>query len=635
MSSIIKNILIEGNHNIVLTEVNGSTITLSLSELFEQYATQLDEILVLLKNKQEASYLLLVKEIQEYKNSHYRSELDGFNLYLEHSKNNQAAASSQPIIGKTVADLDKRHLKTLFALARVKEHFKQYKVNTKASIEEKLRSLRLMTNGYVIKGTFLCLANYTNFGFMGGFVDEASFGAFDTLDKIIIKKSEHPLGNIIEQYHTLFEYITGELSPQIMVDIKNREWDYAIPRVVIQELLANALVHRSYENTVRRPVTVDIYPDRIVIENPGTFPENINPSDLNTIKSEPKNKEIARIFFLHKIIEDRGSGIARVQDLLQKRNMRPAEFKQENGFVTVTVYKLKAIIEIRNSNKENTYFPTFHNTSATPLFNKVIGLDNDLEKVHQILAENKSCVIVNSIGGIGKTTLARYYIQQYAAEYQHIIWLHENKDANEIFFSDILLLDNLGIREQVFDYLNKENKKAAIQLVMQTLNKLSRPVLLIADNVQDLVAFQYLTQTLDKSVYHVLITSRQEKGDFLFYFLDTLSPEEAKDLFCLYYFKNTTVNEEKITAFKANPHLERILIKTNYHTLSLEVLARILRSSNTLTLETLADKLEKEVINANLKDGIDEFYTEEEANIYKTIISAFNIGGINNNNKIE
>jgi predicted HTH transcriptional regulator len=269
MSDTIKNISIEGNHNIVLTEVNGSTITLSLSELFEQYATQLDEILVLLKNKQEASYVSLVKEIQEYKNSHYRSELDGFNLYLEQSKNNQAAASSQPIIGKTVADLDKRHLKTLFALARVKEHFKQYKVNTKASTEEKLRSLRLMTNGYVIKGTFLCLANYTNFGFMGGFVDEASFGAFDTLDKIIIKKSEHPLGNIIEQYHTLFEYITGELSPQIMVDIKNREWDYAIPKVVIQELLANALIHRSYENTVRRPVTIDIYPDRIVIENPG------------------------------------------------------------------------------------------------------------------------------------------------------------------------------------------------------------------------------------------------------------------------------------------------------------------------------------------------------------------------------
>jgi Cdc6-like AAA superfamily ATPase len=241
------------------------------------------------------------------------------------------------------------------------------------------------------------------------------------------------------------------------------------------------------------------------LKTQGTFPENINPSDLNTIKSEPKNKEIARIFFLHKIIEDRGSGIARVQDLLQKRNMRPAEFKQENGFVTVTVYKHK--------------FRTFHNTSENPLLYKVIGRENDLIKIHEILQIKEQSIVINGVKEVGKTTLARYYIQRYSTEYQHIIWLYGKIDVYETFFSDILLLDNLGIKEQVFEYLNKENRIAALQLIIQTLNKLSAPVLLVIDDAQNLETFQSLIPFLDKSVYHVLITSDEKEGDFLFYSL--------------------------------------------------------------------------------------------------------------------
>ena len=343
---MFKDIKIEGNHNIVLTDIHGSIITLSVSDLLEKHTAQLAEVLQLLKGQEEAAYIKLAQQIKEYQNKALRSDLDNFNLYLEQAENTQDATTSQPIIGKTVADLDARQLKKLFAQPRVKEHFRKYKIPQTASIEEKLRALRLMTNGYVVKGTFLCLANFMNFGFISGFVDEVSFGAFDTLDKIIIKKSEHPLGNVIQQYQTLFEYITNELSPQIMIDISNREWDYSIPKIVIQELLANALVHRSYNADVRRRVSVDMYPDRIVIENPGSFPADIDPLDLSTLKSEPKNKEIARIFFLHKLIEDKGSGIARVQNLLKQRNMRPAEFKQENGFVIVTVYKREAINDL-------------------------------------------------------------------------------------------------------------------------------------------------------------------------------------------------------------------------------------------------------------------------------------------------
>jgi predicted HTH transcriptional regulator len=346
----IQNLKIEGNNNIILTDIQGSVLHISVNELIEKYDSQLAHILALIKNIEEPNYRALAQQIQDYQNAQVRSGLDAFNLYMEQTQSREEATTSQSLVGKTVNDLDVRQLKKLFALTRTKEHFKKHKIAKDATSEEKLRTLRLMTNGYVVKGTFLCLANIQNFGEMSGNVDEASFGAFRTLDKTIIKKSEKPLGNVLQQYHALFNYLIDELSPQVMVDIREREWDYSIPQIVVQELLANAFIHRSYEPNARFPVKVEVYPDRLIIENAGQFPEDINPQDILTLKAAPRNKEIARIFYLHKIVEREGSGILRVQNLLKERNMRPAIFEQGKDWVRVTVYKYFSPEELKYAN---------------------------------------------------------------------------------------------------------------------------------------------------------------------------------------------------------------------------------------------------------------------------------------------
>lgn len=53
----------------------------------------------------------------------------------------------------------------------------------------------------------------------------------------------------------------------------------------------NALSHRDYLNM--GAVYVKHYPDRIVIENPGAFPEGVNEKNIITHSSTPKNKLIA------------------------------------------------------------------------------------------------------------------------------------------------------------------------------------------------------------------------------------------------------------------------------------------------------------------------------------------------------
>jgi predicted HTH transcriptional regulator len=269
----------------------------------------------------------------------YRSDLDAYNAYLETVTTNQLAATSQPIVGKTVADLDKKEVRRFLALPLVKEHFTKHKITAKTPLDQKLRALTLMTNGYVLKGTFFCLAHVSNLGQFGGSMSSASFGVFATLDKMMVRKSEQVYGNLIQQYEELYELLIKELAPMEIIQWNPRLMDYSIPQDVLRELLANAFIHRNYAPDALYRTMIEVYPDRLVIKNSGNFPENMRPDNPATLNSVQRNPEIARAFFLHRFIELQGSGINRVQQILHERGMRPALFDLQNDMVAVTVYK--------------------------------------------------------------------------------------------------------------------------------------------------------------------------------------------------------------------------------------------------------------------------------------------------------
>ena len=60
---------------------------------------------------------------------------------------------------------------------------------------------------------------------------------------------------------------------------------------VFHEALLNALAHRDYQN--QGSVYVKHYPDKVVIENPGGFPEGITQNNIITHPSVSRNKLIA------------------------------------------------------------------------------------------------------------------------------------------------------------------------------------------------------------------------------------------------------------------------------------------------------------------------------------------------------
>lgn len=76
------------------------------------------------------------------------------------------------------------------------------------------------------------------------------------------------------------------------------------PMNVFQEALLNAMTHRDYENTAS--IIIKFYPNEIVIENPGSFPEGINSNNIISHPSTPRNKLISEIFQKLKYVQRSG-----------------------------------------------------------------------------------------------------------------------------------------------------------------------------------------------------------------------------------------------------------------------------------------------------------------------------------------
>lgn len=82
---------------------------------------------------------------------------------------------------------------------------------------------------------------------------------------------------------------------------------YDFSETVFQEALLNALAHRSYEEMA--PIYVKHYPTKIVIENPGGFPEDINENNIITHQSIPRNKLIAMTLQHLRYVQRSGQGV--------------------------------------------------------------------------------------------------------------------------------------------------------------------------------------------------------------------------------------------------------------------------------------------------------------------------------------
>ncbi len=192
--------------------------------------------------------------------------------------------------------------------------------------------------------------------------------------------------------------------------------------------------------------------------------------------------------------------------------------------------------------------------------NKIVGRQTDIANLHTLLNTNKEVVLVNAIGGVGKTTLLQLYVHQYYDHYKHLLWVtqQDNTDLSSAFITAKGLMDNLHINTTAM-----EPNEWFDEILRQLKNIEQRPKLLIIDNANRNL-LDYRDQLPTQPNWHLLIASREQIEGYKHYALGFLSADDALVLFYTNYTRQQISTQDA----------ETLLKNIEYHTLTIELLAK-------------------------------------------------------------
>jgi len=212
-----------------------------------------------------------------------------------------------------------------------------------------------------------------------------------------------------------------------------------------------------------------------------------------------------------------------------------------------------------------------------------LGRYGVLAKIFKALFEDhKSPVMLTGAGGLGKTTVASTYYHEFVNYYSHLLWVFADNGIENAILSLAPLLglnfnDQKTPNEKNIQQIGFKDKEEIIRehifMVLNAINKLSKPVLFVIDNVDDwdnLERYFSFLQTSPK--IHFILTSRLSQfKEFYQIQIDRLEPKEAKKVFKTLY--------KQIPA-KDEPLLEQILKAIGYNTLVITLLAKNLAETD-------------------------------------------------------
>lgn len=140
-------------------------------------------------------------------------------------------------------------------------------------------------------------------------------------------------GNIFQLIEEAEKYIKKNINWKVEINgILEREEVPEIPIKALREIINNSFAHANYLGYSKNEI--DIFPNRVVIYNPGAFPDNINPEDYvqKNLASKIRNEIIADVLYKCHIIEAWGTGFKNTYELCKEKNVECSYEKEQDGF---------------------------------------------------------------------------------------------------------------------------------------------------------------------------------------------------------------------------------------------------------------------------------------------------------------
>lgn len=144
-----------------------------------------------------------------------------------------------------------------------------------------------------------------------------------------------PLPHALEQALKFVDDHT--FHPRRVVGLNNLRLD-EYPVAALREAVVNAVAHRSYDDSSRK-VFIRVFSDRVEVSSPGYPPQPLTLAKLRRGGYRPcsRNPLIAQTLATLGVMEQRGSGFARMRDAMLNHGLDEARINQEDGFFVVTL----------------------------------------------------------------------------------------------------------------------------------------------------------------------------------------------------------------------------------------------------------------------------------------------------------
>lgn len=152
-------------------------------------------------------------------------------------------------------------------------------------------------------------------------------------------------GDLGEMVVSAVGAVVRNLRTLARVQGSSREEEVEIPPEVLREAIANAVLHRSYEDQfLGQPVTVDVYPDRVEIINPGGLWGGTTVDNIGDGISRCRNQALLQMLRetptgdgLGPVVEGQGGGVPFMRTQMTAHSLREPEFTATPAQVKVTL----------------------------------------------------------------------------------------------------------------------------------------------------------------------------------------------------------------------------------------------------------------------------------------------------------
>ncbi|WP_426293296.1 NB-ARC domain-containing protein [Dyadobacter endophyticus] len=250
----------------------------------------------------------------------------------------------------------------------------------------------------------------------------------------------------------------------------------------------------------------------------------------------------------------------------------------------------------------------------------IIGRSEYIAKIRDDMTVSKKIVSVYGIGGIGKSSFARGFIDQYSSSYDLVGWISAaGMTVREAFVGTIYFDETLLEHQKEGDTVEER-----FQSIMRGFAKLNQRGLLVLDNVEDdIISVKDLLPMPPQ--WDVIITGRN-RLPFREHALSELNASDAEVAFT-FYFGQEIEKSEKGT-------LDELLKTISYHPLTIELIAKTLRESdNALSLKEVLEKLKGQNLDhQRMQEIVSVFHwNDDSATLFRHLIATFDISSLDYN----